>query len=94
MVAIVVAVLGSQALKEVVVALIERFGKPSPQKAGLRWLMQDKIDYLATKDIVKGETTRDMRDFLEDGYVVYHKLKGNGDIAHVMEDYEKLPVRY
>ena len=94
-VAIVVAVIGSQALAKIVDAIIERFKKPSAMQLGLKWLLQDKLDFLMTRDILKGSTTRSMKSFVERGYKIYHEdLKGNGDLASVYSDYEELEVDY
>lgn len=94
-VAIVVACLGSQALAKIVDAIIERCKKPSSIQLGVKWLLQDKLDYLMTRDILKGQTTRSMKAFIEKGYKVYHEdLLGNGDLANVYKDYEELEVDY
>ena len=94
-VAIVVAVLGSQALTKIVDAIINHFKKPSAIQEGLKWLLQDKLDFLMTRDILKGSTTRSMKAFVEVGYKIYHeKLDGDGDLAHVHEAYDDLEVDY
>lgn len=94
-VAIVVAALGSQALTKIVDAIIDRFKKPSSIQLGLKWLLQEKLDFLMTRDILKGSTTRSTKQFIERGYKIYHEnLKGNGDLASVYADYEELEVDY
>ena len=97
-VAVVVAVLGSGAVLKIVDAVIasvkEKKKKPSSLEEGLRWLLQDKLEYLATKEIQKGETSPAVKSFLRRGYEIYHGLGGNGDIRAIMESYEKIPVKY
>lgn len=94
-VAIVVAALGSQALTKIADAIIDRFKKPSSIQLGLKWLLQEKLDSLMTRDILKGSTTRSTKQFIEHGYKIYHEnLKGNGDLASVYADYEELEVDY
>lgn len=95
---IIVALVGSQAVLEVVKALIQSYRekrkKPSALEEGLRWLLQDKLEYLATKEIQKGETSRQMKSFLHRGYNIYHELGGNGDMRELIESYDELPVKY
>ena len=97
-VTIIVSVLGSGAVLKVVDAIVTSFKekrkKPSAMEEGLRWLLQDKLEYLATKEIKNGETTRQMKVFLHRGHDFYHSLGGDGDMAGLMEDYDQLPVRY
>ena len=94
-VAIVVAVLGSQALTKIVDAIIEKVKKPSSVQLGVKWLLQEKLDHLMTQDILKGGTTRSTKAFIEKGYKIYHEdLKGNGELASVYADYEELEVDY
>ena len=95
---IIVALVGSQALLEVVKALIQSYKekkkKPSSLEEGLRWLLQDKLEYLATREIQKGETTRQMKSFLHRGYTIYHELGGNGDMKEIMDTYDEIFVKY
>lgn len=97
-VAVVVAVLGSGAVLKIVDAIIasvkEKRKKPSSLEEGLRWLLQDKLEFLATREIQKGETSIQMKSFLRRGYEIYHGLGGNGDMRAIMESYEKIPVKY
>ena len=97
-VAVVVAVLGSGAVLKVVDAIIasikEKKKKPSSLEEGLRWLLQDKLEFLMTREIQKGETTVQMKAFIRRGCAIYHGLKGNGDMKTLLEAYEKLPVKY
>ena len=93
-VTVLVAVVGSQAFLEIVKEIINRKKKPTAMEEGVRWLLQDKLEHLATKEIQKGETTVEMRKFLHQGYMTYHALKGNGDMAAIMNDYDSLPVKY
>lgn len=95
---IAVSIIGSQALLEVVKSAIqarkEKKKKPSDLEQGLRWLLQDKLEYLATREIQRGETTVKMKSFLRRGYEIYHLLDGNGDMRTIMEEYEGVPVKY
>ena len=95
---IAVSIIGSQALLEVVKSVIqarkEKKKKPSDLEQGLRWLLQDKLEYLATREIQRGETTRQMKVFLHRGHGFYHSLGGDGDMDGLMEDYDQLPVKY
>ena len=93
-VTILVAVLGSQAFLEVVKEIINRKRKPTAIEEGVRWLLQDKLEYLATREIKNRETTLEMRKFLHKGYEIYHSLKGNGDMESLMQEYDDLPVKY
>lgn len=95
---IAVSIIGSQAFLEVVKSVIqarkEKKKKPSSMEEGLRWLLQDKLEYLATREIKNGETTRQMKAFLHRGHDFYHSLGGDGDMRGLFEDYDQLPVRY
>ena len=95
---IIVALVGSQALLEIVKAMIQSYRekrkKPSALEEGVRWLLQDRLEHLATKDIQKGETTRQMKSFLHRGYTIYHELGGNGDMKELMDTYDEIPVKY
>lgn len=97
-VSLVCAVVGSQALLEIIKAIIqsykEKTKKPSAMEDGIRWLQQDKLEYLATREIQKGETSRQMKSFLHRGYNIYHALGGNGDMKELMDTYDELPVKY
>ena len=97
-VAIIIAVLGSRAFLKIVDAIVasikEKRKKPTPLEEGLRWLLQDKLEYLATQEIQRCETTGKMKSFLRRGYEIYHELGGNGDMKTLMEEYEDLPVKY
>jgi len=98
LVKIIVAFLGSELalefFKAAVQAYKEKKRKPSAMEEGVRWLLQDKIEYLVTKEIHNGETSRQMKSFLRRGYEIYHELGGNGDMAALMQDYEEIPVKY
>jgi len=95
---IIVALVGSQALLEIVKAMIQSYRekrkKPSSMEEGVRWLLQDKLEFLATREIQKGETTRQMKSFLHRGYTIYHLLGGNGDMKDLMDSYDEIPVQY
>ena len=96
---VICAVLGSKALEAVVVAIIDRIKnrkrKPSAMETAVRLLLQDKIEYLCTKAIQTGKTTRSQKTFLKQCYETYHEgLKGNGDLGQLWTDYNNLPVTY
>lgn len=97
-VALIVAVLGSGAVLKIVEAVIayakEKHKKPSSLEEGLRWLLQDKLEFLMTREIQKGETTVQMKAFIRRGCNIYYGLHGNGDMKTLLEAYEKIPVKY
>ena len=97
-IAIVVAVLGSQALAIVVNDFLasrkEKKKKPSSLEAAVMWLLQDRLEELMTQEIKKGKTTRSMKAFIHKGYQTYHELGGNGDMKQLLKTYDELEVDY
>ena len=97
-VTIIIAVLGSNAFLAIVNAIIsaieKKRKKPSNSEKGLMWLMQDKLDFLMTKEIQRGETTRSMKSFIHKGHDLYHALGGNGDMNTLLKVYDNLEVDY
>ena len=93
-VAIIVAVLGSSAVMKIVDFIISKLKKPSNIQEGLKWLLQDKLEFLITREIQSGSTTVKMKSFIRDGYGIYHELDGDGGMGTLMEAYEKVPVQY
>lgn len=91
--AVLVAVIGSGGMTAFVQHLINR-SKADPVKDGVRLLMQDKIEFLATKYCASGEITWQQKKYLHNAYNTYKALGGNGDVAELMEDIDSLKVRY
>ena len=94
LVPIVVAILGSNALLAVVNAIINAVKKPSAIELSLVWLLQDKLEFLMTREIQRGSTTVEMKKFIHKGYNFYHSLGGNGDMTAIVHDYDNLEVNY
>ena len=96
--AIIVAILTSGVLSTIIAQLFgwlrERKKKPTALDNALQWLMHDKLEFLMTRALVKGETTIHEKQFIHRGYDFYHALGGNGDIADLLHDFDKLPVKY
>lgn len=93
-----VAILGSGVLSTLITQLFawlkDRKKKPSATDNALQWLMHDKLEFLMTKAIVKGETSMHERSFIHNGYKFYNALGGNGDITDLLHDFDELPVKY
>ena len=93
-VTLVCAVIGSQALLEIVKALIAALKRPSAMQMAVRWLLEDRLERIITDELRKGETTKRMRKYIRRGYKYYKGLHGNGDMDELMKDYMALQVRY
>jgi len=93
-VTLVCAIVGSQALLEIVKAIISALRRPTALQMAVRWLLEDRLERIITDEIRKGETTKRMRKYIRRGYQYYKGLKGNGDMDQLMEDYRRVPVRY
>ena len=96
-VTLICAVVGSQALLEIVKAIIKAISNhfsQNPVQMGIKWLLQDRLERIITTEIQKGETSRRTRKYVNQGYKYYHALKGNGDMDQLLEDYRNLVVRY
>lgn len=90
---VLVAIIGSGGMTAIVQHLINK-SKDDPVKDGVRLLMQDKIEFLATKYCQEGEITWQAKKYINSAYHTYKALGGNGDIAELMEDLNALKVRY
>ncbi len=97
-VAVVVAVIGSQALGAIVNGMIaaakERKKKPTNMEEAVRWLLQDRLEHVMEREIQNGRTKRLTKAQVHKGYEIYHALGGNGDMAAMMKDYDELEVEY
>lgn len=95
---IAVSIIGSQALLEVVKAIIQAIKtkkrKPTSIEEALQWLMWDRIEHIVGKEIEKGETDFRTKSFIRRGSKIFHELFGNGDLKQLLEDYEEIPVKY
>ena len=97
-VAVIVAILSSQALTLLVNAWIEKQKekkkKPTAMESAVMWLLQDRLDYLMTKEVMRGVTKRQTKAFLHKGYQIYHELGGNGDMKQLIDAYDEIEVDY
>ena len=97
-VTILVAIIGSQAFLEIIKAVInaikERTRKPTAIENAVKWLLQDRLERIMSRDILAGETSKSTRNQVHKGYKIYHQLKGNGDMAAMLKDYDQLKVVY
>lgn len=98
-VAVVVAVISSASLQVIVQAIIdkrrEERERPTTLEQGMKLLLQDRIREIALAALSRGETTEDERKYISDCMEVYHKIpKANGEMAHLIADYNALPVNY
>ena len=63
-------------------------------KAGEKWLMYDRIRHLGQHYIQEGAVDFDDRRILNEMHKCYHEgLGGNGDLNHLMEEVNKLPLK-
>ena len=78
-VAIVVAVIGSQALSIVVQRLMDKMDKTNPMRQAIRILLFLKLELFFKQMVENGEivSIEDKR-MAEDDYTAYHDLGGNG----------------
>ena len=95
---IIVAILTSGVLSTLLTQLIawlkERKAKPTALDNALQWLLRDKLEFLMTRALAKGETTMHAKQFIHRGYNFYHELGGNGDIADLLHEFDSLQVKY
>jgi len=62
-------------------------------KAGMKWLMYDRIRFLGLHYIESGTVDFDDRRILREMHHVYHfGLEGNGDLDNIMQLVDKLPL--
>lgn len=63
-------------------------------KAGMKWLMYDRIRFLGLKYVEEGVVDFDDRRTLREMHSVYHfGLGGNGDLDNLMATVDKLPLK-
>lgn len=63
-------------------------------KAGMKWLLYDRIRHLGLHYIEQGCVDFDDRRRLREMHVVYHDgLGGNGDLAIIMRQVDDLPLK-
>ena len=63
-------------------------------KAGMKWLMYDRIRFLGLHYIEMGSVDFDDRRTLREMHTVYHfGLGGNGDLDNIMQTVDKLPLK-
>lgn len=60
---------------------------------GSKYIMYDRIRYLAMEYIMHGEVDFDDRRILNDMHGVYHREGGNGDLDNLMRDVNSLPLK-
>ena len=96
--AIWIAIIGSGVLSTLIAQFFswmkERKRKPTALDNALQWLMRDKLEFLMTKALMKGETSMREKQFVHRGYDFYHQLGGNGDIADLLQEFDELPIKY
>lgn len=96
--AIWVAIITSGVLSTLITQLFgwlrDRKKRPTSSDNALQWLMHDKLEFLMTKALVKGETTIHEKQFIHRGYDYYHALGGNGDISDLLHEFDDLKVNY
>ena len=92
--AVIVAVIGSQAFSLIVQAIIEKIRKPSAMAVGMKLLLQDRIRGVVLAALSRGETTEAERKYVADAMEVYHALKGDGEMTHMLQEYNALSVNY
>lgn len=65
------------------------------QSDALKFILYDRIKYLAQEYIVNGEVDFDDRRILHLMHSSYHYgLSGNGDLDVLMQEVDKLPLKY
>lgn len=63
-------------------------------KAGVKWLLYDRIRFLGLHYVETGAVDFDDRRILREMHNVYHiGLDGNGDLDQLMQAVDKLPIR-
>lgn len=62
-------------------------------KAGVKWLLYDRIRFLGLHYIEGGAVDFDDRRILREMFTVYHiGLDGNGDLDQLMQAVDRLPI--
>ena len=63
-------------------------------KAGLKWMLYDRIRFLGQHYIYNGTVDFDDRRILNEMHKCYHEgLGGNGDLDNLMSEVNKLPLK-
>lgn len=63
-------------------------------KAGLKWVLYDRIRFLGQRYIAAGQVDFDDRRILNEMHGCYHNgLGGNGDLDNLMGEVNRLPLR-
>lgn len=71
-----------------------REGDLDALKAGLKWVLYDRIRHLGQKYIAAGGVDFDDRRILNEMHTSYHEgLGGNGDLDVLMGEVNRLPLR-
>lgn len=91
-VAIIIAVIGSQAFVEFVKWLTTR-KKPTPADRLLRALGQDRIVYVGSGCLEKGYITRDQLTIMTTIIEPYKEMGGDGLADSIMDRCRALPIR-
>lgn len=91
---IILAVIASSAFTKLIDWLLNRADTKNPSKCALKLLLQDKIEHLASIEIVKGHVSLHQYKLINEMYETYKTLNGNGQVKHVMDDFNKLPIDY
>lgn len=92
--AIIVAVVSSAAFSSIVTVIINNFGKHNPTKTALRLLIQDKLEHMITEAIAEGSVTIYKAKYIRALYQSYKALGGDGDMEHLMTEFEKIKIDY
>lgn len=62
-------------------------------KAGVKWLLYDRIRFLGLHYVETGAVDFDDRRILREMHTVYHVgLDGNGDLDQLMQAVDRLPI--
>ena len=88
--AIIVAVLGSNALIEFIKWIVERHDKDTPERIMLRALGEEKLGKLLRNWLHADERTADDWRIIENLYTGYKALGGNGEIKKLYQEASEL----
>ena len=92
---IICALVGSGSATAIVAGITTRRAEKhkveTGESQGLRWLMQDRLEYVARSYIAKGHITFDELKNWNRGHYIYHVLlNGNGDLDTLKEALQDL----
>ena len=84
----------------IILAAIQRRWKKTDDKDGAlkalvdaqKVVMVDRVRYLGRSYIRRGEVTLEDKETLQEMYIAYKALGGNGHLTTIMAEVEKLPV--